>query len=165
MSKNFLAVITAVLVTTMAPVFGNENEEEVTVITSEKLTFDYNRQYALFENEVVVVDPRLTLYADKMIVRFDEDNKADRIVAEGNVIIVQDDKRARAREAEYKVADGEITLSGEPMVMSGKNIFTAEVMRFWRDENRMQGKPNSRLVIYPEGQDATALFGVPERGR
>jgi len=48
MSKNFLAVIAAVLVTTMAPVFGNEGEEEVTVITSEKLTFDYNRQYALF---------------------------------------------------------------------------------------------------------------------
>jgi lipopolysaccharide transport protein LptA len=165
MNRRFVIMATlAVMV--MAPALrAEETTDELTVITSEKLTFDHQRQFALFENDVVVVDPRMKIYADKMTVRFDDNNKAQNIIAEGNVIIVQDDKRARAAEAEYRVDDGQITLSGEPMVMSGKNIFTAEVMRFWRDENRMVGKPNSRLVIYPEGQDTSQLFGEPVRGR
>lgn len=142
------------------------SSSEVTVITSERLTFDYLKQYALFEKDVVVVDPQMKIFADKMTVRFDDNNKARNIKAEGNVVIVQADKRARAAEAEYKVDTGEITLQGEPMVMSGKNIMTAEVIRYWRDDNRMEGKPNSRLVIYSE-DDASrdSLFGEPTRGR
>lgn len=139
---------------------------DVTVITSEKFTFDYSKQYALFERDVVVVDPRMKIYADKMTVLFDDNNKAKNIKAEGNVIIIQEDKRARGAVAEYKVEAGEVSLTGNPMITSGKNIFTADEIKFWRDDNRMEGKPKSRLVIYPDG-DASRdrLFGEPVRGR
>lgn len=144
----------------------SDTSSDVTVITSEKLTFDYIKQYALFEQNVVVVDPQMKIYADTMLVLFDENNKARSIKAEGNVVIVQDDKRARAAVAEYKVDVGEITLTGSPMVTSGKNILTAEVIKFWRDDNRMECKPKSRLVIYPDGDNsAENLFGDPKRGR
>ena len=139
---------------------------DVTVITSDKLTFDYLKQFAYFESNVVVVDPQMKIYADNMMVIFDEDNKARNIKAEGNVIIIQEDKRARAAVAEYKIDTGEITLTGKPMITSGKNIFTADVIRYWRDDERMEGKPNSRLIIYPEGDARTdSLFGEPARGR
>jgi len=139
---------------------------DVTVITSEKLTFDYMKQFAYFEKDVVVVDPQMKIYADTMMVVFDADNKARNIKAEGNVIIVQEDKRARAAVAEYKVETGEITLSGKPMITSGKNIFTADVIKYWRDDERMEGKPNSRLIIYPDGDAKNdSLFGEPVRGR
>jgi len=142
------------------------SDSDVTVITSEKLTFDYIKQYALFEKDVVVVDPRMKIFSDTMMVKFDENNRAKSIKAEGNVIIVQEDKRARAAAAEYKVDTGEITLTGEPMITSGKNIFTAEVIRYWRDDERMEGKPQARLVIYPEGdRTKESLFGEPVRGR
>ena len=139
---------------------------DVTVITSDKLTFDYLKQYAFFEQNVVVVDPQMKIYADTMMVTFDENNRARNIKAQGNVIIIQEDKRARAAVAEYKVDTGEITLTGKPMITSGKNIFTADVIRYWRDDERMEGKPNSRLIIYPEGDAAMdSLFGEPTRGR
>ncbi|HMP91115.1 MAG TPA: LptA/OstA family protein [Kiritimatiellia bacterium] len=139
---------------------------DVTVITSDKLTFDYLKQYAFFEQNVVVVDPQMKIYADTMMVTFDENNRARNIKAQGNVIIIQEDKRARATMAEYNVETGEITLTGKPMITSGKNIFTADVIRYWRDDERMEGKPNSRLIIYPEGDAAMdSLFGEPARGR
>lgn len=145
---------------------AGDNASDVTVITSEKLTFDYLKQYALFEKDVVVVDPQMKIYADTMLVLFSDDNKAKSIKAEGNVIIVQEDKRAKAAVAEYKVDLGEITLTGEPMVTSGRNILTAEVIKFWRDDNRMECKPRSRLVIYPEEDSGVdSLFGEPKRGR
>jgi len=144
-----------------------ESSSDVTVITSEKLTFDYIKQYALFEKDVVVVDPQMKIYADTMQVIFSDDNKAKSIKAEGNVIIIQDDKRARAAVAEYKIDVGEITLTGEPMVTSGRNILTAEVIKFWRDDNRMECKPRSRLVIYPDDDSSgpESLFGAPKSGR
>jgi lipopolysaccharide export system protein LptA len=99
-------------------------------------------------------------------VRFNDDNKATYIKAEGNVIIIQEDKRARGAVAEYYVDSGEITLTGNPMITSGKNIFTADIIKFWRDDNRMEGKPRSRLVIYPEGDGSRdRLFMEPARGR
>ncbi|HMO50817.1 MAG TPA: LptA/OstA family protein [Kiritimatiellia bacterium] len=142
------------------------SETDVTVITSERLTFDYLKKFALFEKDVLVVDPQMKIYADKMLVRFNNDNRATYIKAEGNVIIIQDDKRARGEVAEYEVASGEITLSGNPMITSGKNIMTADVIKYWRDDSRMEGKPRSRLVIYPEGdQNRDRLFMEPSRGR
>lgn len=136
-------------------------EAELTVITSEKLTFDYQNQYALFEKDVVVVDPSMKLFSDNLLVTFDENNKAKKIKAEGRVRIVQEDKQARSKVAEYNVETGEIVLTGEPQVTRGKDTLTAEVIRFWRDENRMECSPRARLVIYPseDGSPRESLFG------
>lgn len=139
-------------------------DSDVTVITSDKLTFDYMKQYAFFEKNVVVVDPQMKIFADTMMVLFDSDNKAKNIKAEGNVIIVQEDKRARAAVAEYNVETGVITLTGEPMVTQDKNILTGDVIKFFRDENRVKVEPRSRLVIYPEGDSRReSLFREPKR--
>jgi len=140
--------------------------KEVTVITSEKLTFDYMKQFALFETNVVVIDPRLKIYADKMKVTFSKENKAERVVASGNVIMIQEDKRARATTAEYNIATGEITLTGDPMITSGANIMTAETIKFWRDENRMEAMPRPRLLLSSElGSEKDRLFMEPVRDR
>lgn len=140
----------------------SEDSSDVTVITSDKLTFDYVKQYAFFEGNVVVVDPKMKIYADTMMVKFTEENKVNNIKAEGNVVIIQEDKRAKSDIAEYKVDTGEIELRGSPMLTSGRNILTADVVRFWRDENRALFEPNSRIVIYPDEKTNQNLFGDPQ---
>ena len=66
--------------------------------------------------------------------------------------------------AEYNVATGVITLTGEPMVTQDKNILTGDVIKFFRDENRVKVEPRSRLVIYPEGDSRReSLFREPKR--
>ena len=132
------------------PAEGGSTVEAVTVITSEKLTFDYKKQYALFENNVLVTDPEMQLAADRLTVIFDAKGQAQSIKAEGRVTIKQTDKTAQAGLATYDFETGKIVLAIKPRVTRGRDTLEGELITFWRDQNRMICQPQARLVIYPE---------------
>lgn len=143
-----------------APAREDDTAAGVTVITSVRLTFDYDKQYALFEDNVVVTDPEMKLTADKMNVYFDDENQVKLIVAEGAVQIEQADKIATSGKATYKVATGTIVLEDEPRVRRGKDLLEGTIITFWRDENKMVCEPQARLVIFPDkGGTREQLFG------
>ena len=128
-----------------------EAAPDATVVTAEKLTFDYLKKFALFENNVLVNDPRLQLSANRLTIIFTESGGAQTIKAEGKVLLTQGDKKARADVATYDVATGKIVLAGgPPQVLQGRNILEGEVITFWRDEQRVECKPKARLVVYSE---------------
>ena len=129
---------------------GGSAMEAVTVITSEKLTFDYKKQYALFENNVIVTDPEMQLASDRLTILFDAKGKAQSIKAEGRVTIKQTDKTAQAGLATYDFETGKIVLAIKPRVTRGRDTLEGELITFWRDQNRMICQPQARLVIYPE---------------
>jgi lipopolysaccharide export system protein LptA len=129
---------------------GGLSAEAVTVITSEKLTFDYKKQYALFETNVLVTDPEMQLAADRLTVLFDDKRKAQSIKAEGRVTIRQADKTAQAGPATYDFKTGKIVLAIKPRVTRDRDMIEGEIITFWRDQNRMICQPQARLVIYPE---------------
>jgi lipopolysaccharide export system protein LptA len=132
--------------------------EQVTVITSDRLTFDYQNQYAVFEKNVMVTDPDMQLASDKLTVQFDESGKAQTIKAEGRVTITQADKTSQSAVATYDVATGKIVLAGKPRVTRGRDVLEGDVITFWRNENRMVCQPQARLVIYPEEGASMDLF-------
>ena len=140
-----------------------EFSEEVTVITSEQLIFDYQNSYAIFEENVVVIDAELKLTADKLTVRFGEDGEVNFIEAKGQVFIQQEDRTARSELATYEVDTGKITLTQNPQVMRGRDLLQGETIIFWRDQNKMICKPKARLIIFPKGDDSNGssrkLFG------
>jgi lipopolysaccharide transport protein LptA len=117
---------------------------------AEKLTFDYKKQYALFENNVLVTDPEMQLAADRLTVLFDNKGKAQSIKAEGRVTIRQTDKTAQAGLATYDFETGKIVLAIKPRVTRGRDMLEGEIITFWRDQNRMICQSQARLVIYPE---------------
>lgn len=123
---------------------------ELTVITSDRLTFDYQRRFALFEGHVVVTDPEMKIEADAMTARFDEEQHITSIVAQGRVRIEQQDRIAFAGRATYDVASGRITLEENPRVQRGRDELSGAVITFWRHENRLVCEPGARLVLYPE---------------
>ena len=136
-----------------------EASPNATVVTAEKLTFDYIKKFALFENNVLVNDPRLQLSANRLTIVFTEDGGAQTIKAEGKVLLTQGDKKARADVATYDVKSGRIVLAGgPPQVMQGRNILEGEVITFWRDEQRLECKPRARLVVYSEDFDEADSF-------
>jgi lipopolysaccharide export system protein LptA len=142
------------------------DDDNLTVITSDRLTFDYQKQFALFEKNVVVVDPEMRLYADRMTVRFGADNKAQEIKAEGRVHIIQADKESRSELAIYNLIQGVIILTGKPQVIRGKDILTGDKITFWRDQNRMIVEPRARLILQSEpGTDRPGIKGEAIRGR
>jgi lipopolysaccharide export system protein LptA len=91
-----------------------EASDNATVITSDKLTFDYIKKFALFENNVVVNDPRLQMNANRLTIVFNEDGAAQTLKAEGKVLLTQGDKKARSDVATYDVVSGRIVLAGGP---------------------------------------------------
>lgn len=142
------------------------DEDNLTVITSDKLTFDYQKQFALFERNVIVIDPEMRLYADRMTVRFGSDNRMSEIKAEGRVYIVQADKEARADLAIYNMLQGVIILTGKPQVTRGQDILTGDKITFWKNEDRMIVEPRARLVLQAEpGQKRPSLGNEVPRGR
>lgn len=145
------------------PVFadGQQAEEGMTVVTSDKLTFDYKKQYALFEGNVVVTDPSMRLQADNMIIKFDADNEVQSIVAKNNVTIDHEGSIAESDVAAYDVTKGKIVLEGNPRVHRGRDLLTGDKITFWRDENKMVCEPRAQLIIYPqEGGTRQKLLGV-----
>ncbi len=123
---------------------------KVTVVTAERLTFDYKKGFAIFENNVLVTDPEMQLACDRLTITFNKAGKADIIKAEGRVTITQEDKTAHAAIGVYEVETGKITLVGKPRVMRGRDTLEGETITFWRDQNRMICQPGARLVIYTE---------------
>lgn len=141
-----------------------EASPDATVVTADKLTFDYTQKFALFDGNVLVNDPRMQLSAQRLTIIFTEHGGAQTVKAEGKVLLTQGDKKARAEVATYDVASGRIVLAGgPPQVMQGRNIMEGEVITFWRDQQRVECKPKARLVIYTEdfGTSAGDDFFLP----
>ena len=143
-----------------ASVYAEEGKvsADSTVITSEKLTFDYKNHFAVFENNVLVTDPEMRLTSDKLTVQFNEKGAAKVIKAEGNVHITQLDKVARSQVATYDVDSGKIVLAGKPRVTRGRDTLDGEVITFWRDDNRMTCQSRARLVIHPDKDGSNKPF-------
>jgi lipopolysaccharide export system protein LptA len=134
-----------------------ESAGELTVISSDRLEYDAPNLRATFSGNVVVSDPNLKLKADRLTVKFNEDNSVSLIVAEGKVVLSQADKRAWADQATYNLKTGEIVMLGEPRIMRGRDMLMGEKITFWRDQDRMLCEPRARLIIYPE-KDATRNY-------
>ncbi len=155
---------------------------EPTVVTSERLHVDYAHNVGTFEVNVLAVDPRITVRADKMTVFFasnspsnktaaastpkpaagadsDLGRSVDKIIAEGAVVITTpDNKKSNSERAEYTSADGKVILTGHPIVQSPDGTVTGSRITFWRGSEKMDVESDqtdtnrTKLIIYPEEQ-------------
>jgi lipopolysaccharide transport protein LptA len=160
LKKGFLLVMAAGCCA--VPVLAQQYDigGDVTVVTADRLVFDYSKQYALFEGNVVVNDPDMKLTAASLIIKFTAENDVKSIVAKTDVVIEQEDKRAEAGVAAYDVVSGKMVLEDNPRVRRGKDILTGDTITFWRDENKMICEPRARLIIFPqEGGARASLIG------
>lgn len=135
-----------------------------TIVTSERLTVDYLQNIGTFTGNVLVIDPRITVRADQMIVWFDRATNStpslsssdlsgrqlSRILARGGVVITLNDRKARAEVAEYTAHDGRVVLSGQPELDSPDGRVSGETIVFWRDSKKIEVESRTRLLFYPD---------------
>jgi lipopolysaccharide transport protein LptA len=156
--------------TAKSPLPGTGSTNEPTIITSEQLHGDYAHNVGTFEGNVLAVDPRMTVRADKMTVFFGGTNvvtsmgtnttrSISKIIAEGAVVITTpDNKKSNSDRADYTANDGQVVLTGHPRAESSDGVVTGKKITFWRDSQKMDveadpGATNrTRLLIYPEDQ-------------
>jgi lipopolysaccharide transport protein LptA len=137
----------------------NRPKGSVTEITAQKdALFDEKKNTATFTGDVKVKDPAFLLSCDTLTVHLvKERNAIDRAVAEGNVIIVQQNENpsekgavGKSRQAVYVPSKGEVTLIGWPEVQQGINrhISTEQGTRMILNSNgRATTEGASKTVI------------------
>jgi len=105
-------------------------KEKVVIICDGPLEVDYEKNIAIFNNNVKVETSDLTIYSDKMQVYFipkQEETKKDqgsavmsssinKIVSQGNVRILRGDNTSYSQEAVYTALDKKMVLTGRPQI-------------------------------------------------
>jgi len=150
-----LLLLASLAVANAAPLLKGDRQGQPVTIKSNELSSDSKSRTATFSGKVVARQGDLTIYSDKLVVHYKEEGgDLDKVVATGNVRIVQGDRLATAREAVYLSVEQKIVLTGDPKVIQGENTVTGKVITYFVDEERsiVTGGPDTRVeaVITPK---------------
>jgi lipopolysaccharide export system protein LptA len=107
-------------------------------VKSNDLTADNKGKTAVFTGKVVAKQGDVTIFCDRMTVYYgNTQGDVDKIEADGNVRIVQENRTGLASHAVYDSRLGKITLTGgSPKVMQGADTVSGEVITYFVDEER-----------------------------
>jgi lipopolysaccharide transport protein LptA len=153
---------------------GQETEEEKpsgpTLIISEELAFYPDENRAEFLGDVLVEGPAFQLGADRMDVYLtksgngEEEGEASsssqlqKVVADGFVELTQPGWRATGDHAEYSADPGNVVFRGDPVVRSGEDILSGDVIEVELENSVLKCGPNARLWISDAGDTRTVLW-------
>jgi lipopolysaccharide transport protein LptA len=96
---------------------GFKGKRGPVTITSQRLEAEYEKKLITYIGDVVAKQQDFTLYADRVLLFInDQGNGIEKIVAQGNVRMVQTNKTVTCKEATYYYAEGRLVLGGEQRV-------------------------------------------------
>ena len=106
-------------------------------IKSSQLTADNKGKTAVFTGKVVAKQDNVTIYSDKLTINYGNNkSEVEKIEADGNVRIIQENRVGLAAHAVYESKLGRITLTGKPRVMQGADTTTGKVITYLIDDER-----------------------------
>ena len=156
------------------PALGSSNP---IVVTADTLEADNKAKIATFAGSVVAKQVQeketLYIYCQKLIVHYIDEpekkggaarpvdkksptqqNKIEKIIATGQVKIVQGEDVATGETATFYNEDQKIILIGDPKVWQGKNLVKGEEITVWIRENRSlvtsKGSNRVQAVIHQD---------------
>ncbi len=133
-----------------------------TIITCDgPLDVDFDKNIAVFHENVVIKDEEGELYADIMRVFFEgDDREISRVEAQGKVLIYIDNKIAKSEKAVYDVVAGKLELTGNPRIQEDKNIYAADKITIFNKDGKTEMKlePKARLLLYRDDMGDDGLF-------
>ncbi len=157
-----LTLVISFIIAGAVPVIAesSKDKESKTTITADTMSYDYKRSIAIFQDNVVVIDPQVRLESDALTVLFGRTNEIKSITAVGNVRIKSDDKAALCNKAIYIAKSGEILLTGDAVLMRNNDRLEGKQITFWLNEERVLCTPG-RLIIYSDQErSGTDVFNL-----
>ncbi|QYX56950.1 lipopolysaccharide transport periplasmic protein LptA [Roseovarius sp. SCSIO 43702] len=99
-------------------------------VTADNLAVDQNDGTAIFTGGVVIAQGAMRLSAPWVKVHYveDETGRIDRLEAKQGVTLVSGEDAAEAASADYNVQTGVITMSGDVLLVQGRNAITGDNM-------------------------------------
>ncbi len=136
--------------------FKRANVATNTVVTSKSMVYIHADEVAVFDGDVVVVDPQMKLTGDSLTVVL-QDDAVRFITAVGKVKVVQNDRKASCKKAVYDVKLGMVLLTGQPTVSRGRDFLTGRKITFWADKDRVICEPG-HLQMVLSGNSKKSVF-------
>jgi len=144
-------------------------------IRSHDLEFLYNEKRIIYRGDVVATQGDVTVKSDLLTVTYEEPTTEDgtslpqsesvtsrqrlkEIVAEGNVEITTQDRRATGKKVVFNEANRTVVLSGNAVLREGTNQVTGEQVTVFLDEKRSVvegggGERRAEMVLIPQQQE------------
>jgi lipopolysaccharide export system protein LptA len=134
---------------------GEEPGTRPIEISADRLSADSVKSSVVFEGNVVAKQADVTLYADHLFAEYSPGaGVIEKIVAEGNVRVTQEDREARAERGVFYNLEQRIVLSGDAGLTQGGNTVKGETVTIYLRENRsvVSGGDGGRVraVIQPK---------------
>ncbi len=135
---------------------------EPIVVRSKELELDYRKNRVFYRGEVHVVQGDLSIDCDELIVALDEAEDVRQasvaaIVAVGNVVIAQGERRATGGKAIFNQKTRQIALVDHPVLRDGPNEVRGDRLTVFLDEGRsvMESRGQRRVsaVLYPDWEE------------
>lgn len=166
----FMLVFLAVSAAFAAPAARKASSNLPINIKSNELSANNKGKIAIFSGKVVAKQGDVTIFCDKMTVFYGAaQGEVDKILADGNVRIVQENRTGLAAHAVYDSKEGKVTLTGgAPKVMQGPDTVSGEIITYYLDEDRSNvtgGSGRVEAVIHPKSSknDARTKKGNAEQ--
>ncbi len=138
-----------------------KGEQVPTKITSEKVRYEQAGRVVIFEGQVFVQRPDMTIRSRKLTVHLAEGaarkaaepgqpagpGEVERIVAEGDVHLEREGRLGTCATATYHVQTGLLVMEGEPKITDGDNQITGRIIRLYLKDNRseVEGGPQRQV--------------------
>jgi lipopolysaccharide transport protein LptA len=132
-----------------------------TIITSDELHSDQNTHISIFTGNVVTIGTNFKMTCQEMTVYFTNDNKVERIVSTGDVIIIQPDRVTHCGHAEYFHDDDKFILTDQPVILDHKNKVWGPEITIFRTTQKMIVKGGRSNVIIANESTGTPKTPPP----
>ena len=154
----------------------SQQQEPINII-ADRLEVDNKAHRAQFIGHVKAQQGDATLYSDNLIIIYEpgkphgrsptgnkeaerflpggqEGEKIEKIIAGGNVSLIQGNRTAEGEHAVFFSAERKVVLTGNPIIRQGKDHISGDRVTVFLDKevSIVEGKDNSRVqdVIYPK---------------
>lgn len=129
-------------------------------IKADQLQADNKGKLAVFTGRVVARQDDVTIYSDRLEIYYGEGkDEVDKIIAIGNVRILQTNRIGTGGHAVYESKLGKVTLTINPRVSQEKDTVTGKVIIYYLDEDRseVQSGENIRVeaVVHPKSDSGS----------
>ena len=130
-------------------------------IKSNEMAANNKGSKAIFTGKVVAKQGDVTIYSDRLTINYsDKKNDVEKIEADGNVRIVQENRIGIASHAVYESTQGRITLTGNPKVTQGIDTMSGNIITYFVDDDRSEvssgpGRP-VEVLIHPTPKKGNA---------
>jgi lipopolysaccharide export system protein LptA len=141
-----------------APAVRKASSNQPITIKSNELSADNKGKTAVFTGKVVAKQGDVTIFSDRMTVYYGAiQGDVDKIEADGNVRIVQENRTGIASHAVYDSREGKIVLTGgNPKVTQGADTVSGELITYFIDDERSSVTGGRvEATIHPKAKNDT----------